>query len=59
MTFQPSEFTQTVSVTINQDGIVENDELFFGRLQTQPGDTTAVVTQDTANVEITDSDGRQ
>ena len=59
MTFQPSEDSQTVPVTINQDGRVEILEIFFGRLQAQAGDTTVIVTRDTADVEITDSDGRE
>ena len=57
VTFQPDEDTQTVPVTINTDDIAELTEVFFGRLMTSPGDTSVILTQDTATVNIIDSNG--
>ena len=58
ITFMPDEFTKTVTVNIEDDGMMENDKMFFGRLSRVPGDTTAIITQDTATITIVDDDGK-
>ena len=58
LTFQPSEDTRIVPVTINADGDRESPEVFSGRLRAQAGDMTVDITQDRATVRILDSSGK-
>ena len=56
--FQTGTFTTTVSVPINDDTILENEEIFLGRLR-YTGSGSVEITQDEATVTILDNDGRQ
>ena len=56
-TFTTTEFTATVSVLINDDTILENEEIFLGRLR-YTGMGNVEITQDEATVTILDNDGR-
>ena len=56
--FQAGTFTTTVSVPINDDTILENEEIFLGRLR-YTGTGSVEITQDEAVVTILDNEGRQ
>lgn len=53
--FDEGSYNTTVMVTVNEDGILENDEVFFGRLRLI-GVERIEITEDEASVTITDND---
>ena len=55
--FQAGRFTKTVSVCINDDAILENDEVFLPKLR-YTGMDTVEITQNEAAVTILINDGR-
>ena len=57
VTFQPSETTRTVTVLIDDDNRVENDEIFVLNLSTD--DNQVVINDDEIRITISDNDGKQ
>ena len=56
VTFNQGAMITTVTVTVNDDSILEIDEVFQGRL-IYTGTGTVEIVQDEANVTIVDNDG--
>ena len=54
--FDEDSYSTTVMVTVNEDGILENDEVFFGRLRLI-GVERIELTEDVASITIIDNDG--
>ena len=56
VTFQPSETTRTVTVLINDDNRIENDEIFVLNLSTDANQV--VINDDEIRITISDNDGK-
>lgn len=58
VSFDVAEEERTVTITINDDDIVESAEEFFVVLEVPPGETGVLLPQSFSTVTITDNDGK-
>ena len=58
VTFAPDESVQIVNVTVVNDGILENTEMFTAMLTATPGSMVMIGAADTATATITDDDSK-
>jgi len=58
VTFAPDESVQIVNVTVVNDGILENTEMFTAMLTAAPGSMVMIGAADTATATITDDDSK-